>query len=137
MSASQTNLKPADVIVTTTNTIEGYTIQQYLGIESVEIVIGTGVISEFTSAITDIFGERAHPPFERKLSDAKKAALLRLQTIALQRGANAVVGVDIDYTEFPGEPDRRGDQRYTGEHPTCFHPNRTLQETILEKIRRP
>ena len=99
MSASQANLKPTDVIVTTTNTIEGYTIQQYLGIESVEIVIGTGVISEFTSAITDIFGERA-TAFERKLSDAKKAALLRLQTIALQRGANAVVGVDIDYTEF-------------------------------------
>ncbi|MBG0784443.1 MAG: YbjQ family protein [Anaerolineaceae bacterium] len=99
MSAPQTNLTPSDVIVTTTNNVEGYTIQKYLGIESVEIVIGTGVISEFTSAITDIFGERA-TAFERKLGEAKQTALLRLQTIALQRGANAIVGVDIDYTEF-------------------------------------
>ena len=97
--SAQPDLKPNDVLVTTTNTVEGYTIQQYLGIESVEIVIGTGVISEFTSAITDIFGERA-TAFERKLADAKQAALHRLQAIAAQKGANAIVGVDIDYTEF-------------------------------------
>lgn len=93
------NPTPKEVILTTTNSVEGATIRQYLGIESVEIVIGTGVISEFTSAITDIFGERA-TAFERKLADAKQAALQRLQAIAFQRGANAVVGVDIDYTEF-------------------------------------
>lgn len=99
MAASQTNPSPNNVILTTTNNVEGFSIQSYLGIESVEIVIGTGVISEFTSAITDIFGERA-TAFERKLADAKQAALHRLQTIAFQKGANAVVGVDIDYTEF-------------------------------------
>ena len=99
MSASQPTYKPGDVILTTTNNVEGYAINKYLGIESVEIVIGTGVISEFTSAITDIFGERA-TAFERKLADAKQEALHRLQVIAAQRGANAVVGVDIDYTEF-------------------------------------
>ena len=99
MSDSQPSYRPSDVIVTTTNNVEGYTIQKYLGIESVEIVIGTGVISEFTSAITDLFGERA-TAFERKLSDAKHVALQRLQMIAVQKGANAIVGVDIDYTEF-------------------------------------
>lgn len=99
MSSSSPEHNPNSVILTTTHSVEGYAIQQYLGIESVEIVIGTGVISEFTSAITDIFGERA-TAFERKLADAKQTALHRLQSIALQRGANAVVGVDIDYTEF-------------------------------------
>lgn len=99
MSAQQPDRSPNDVILTTTNTVEGFTINKYLGIESVEIVIGTGVISEFTSALTDIFGERA-TAFERKLADAKQAALHRMKVIAFQKGANAVVGVDIDYTEF-------------------------------------
>ncbi len=87
------------VILTTTNSIEGHRITRYLGIESVEIVIGTGIVSEFTSAITDIFGERA-TAFERKLAEAKRACMEKLQAIAAERGANAVVGVDIDYTEF-------------------------------------
>jgi uncharacterized protein YbjQ (UPF0145 family) len=87
------------VVLTTTNGIEGYRIRRYLGIESVEIVIGTGVVSEFTSAITDFFGERSSA-FEKKLAAAKQAALQRMKTLAFQKGANAVVGVDIDYTEF-------------------------------------
>ncbi len=88
-----------EVILTTTSNIEGYAIRQYLGIESVEIVIGTGVISEFTSAITDFFGERSSA-FEKKLAHAKSAAIQRLKAVAFQKGANAVVGMDIDYTEF-------------------------------------
>lgn len=88
-----------EVILTTTSNIEGYAIRQYLGIESVEIVIGTGVVSEFTSAITDFFGERSSA-FEKKLAHAKSAAIQRLKTVAFQKGANAVVGMDIDYTEF-------------------------------------
>ncbi len=88
-----------EVILTTTSNIEGYTILRYLGIESVEIVIGTGVVSEFTSAITDFFGERSSA-FEKKLAAAKATAIQRMKTIAFQKGANAVVGVDIDYTEF-------------------------------------
>jgi uncharacterized protein YbjQ (UPF0145 family) len=88
-----------DVILTTTSSLEGYQILDYMGIESVEIVIGTGVVSEFTSAITDFFGERSSA-FEKKLASAKASAIQRLKTIAFQKGANAVVGVDIDYTEF-------------------------------------
>ena len=87
------------VLVTTTPTIEGYRIVAYLGIESVEIVIGTGFMSEFTGDVSDFFGKRSRG-FERKLQKAKEAAFDDLKFRAANQGANAVVGIDLDYTEF-------------------------------------
>jgi uncharacterized protein YbjQ (UPF0145 family) len=93
--------RAANVLVTTTPTIEGHRIVSYLGIESVEIVIGTGFFSELSGDISDFFGARSKA-FEEKLQEAKKAAFDLLKTRAEQKGANAVVGVDLDYTEFTG-----------------------------------
>ena len=90
-----------NIIVTTTHSVDGYYISSYLGIESVEIVIGTGVFSEFSGNIDDFFGRRS-TGFEKKLATAKKSALEKLKFIAFEKGANAVVGVDLDYTEFSG-----------------------------------
>ena len=87
------------IIVTTTNQIDGSRVKKYIGIESVEIVIGTGVFSEFQGDIADMFGQRS-TAFEGKLQNAKTAALKRLKLIAFQNEANAIIGIDLDYTEF-------------------------------------
>ena len=90
-----------NVILTTTNHIEGCIVKQYLGIESVEFVIGTGVFSEFSSGVADFFGSRS-TAFESKLQEAKNQAFETLRWIAFNKGANAVVGIDLDYAEFSG-----------------------------------
>lgn len=89
------------VVVTTTPGIDGYKVTDYLGIESVEFVIGTGLFSEITTDIQDLFGARSSA-FEEKLSAAKKQAMDTLKFRAAEKGANAVLAIDIDYTEFSG-----------------------------------
>ncbi len=93
--------KAEKVIVTTTHHVEGHYVAQYLGIESVEYVIGTALFSEFLSDVSDLLGARSRP-FEQKLQKAKQEAMLSLKLLALQKGANAVIGIDLDYTEFSG-----------------------------------
>jgi uncharacterized protein YbjQ (UPF0145 family) len=89
------------VIVTTTPKVDGCQVVVYLGIESVEFVIGTGVFSEVSSSIADFFGARSSA-FETKLRAAKNHAMNALKYIAAEKGANAVIGIDLDYTEFSG-----------------------------------
>lgn len=89
------------VPVTTTPTVEGMRIKRYIDIESVEIVIGTGQFSEFNAEIADFFGTRASD-FEQKLKKARRMAVDKLRFLAVERGGNAVVGVDLDFTEFSG-----------------------------------
>lgn len=89
------------IVVTTTPGIDGYRVKKYPGVESVEFVIGTGVFSEVTSSVADFFGARSSA-FERKLRAAKQHALDALKYLAAEKGANAVVAVDLDYTEFTG-----------------------------------
>lgn len=93
--------RAAGVVMTTTQHIEGHYVRNYLGIESVEYVIGTGVFSEVSSGVADFFGQRS-TQFEGKLQQAKKTAMDALKMLAAEKGANAVIGVDIDYTEFSG-----------------------------------
>jgi uncharacterized protein YbjQ (UPF0145 family) len=89
------------VILTTTHGVDGYYIKRYIGLESVEYVIGTGIFSEMSGAVADIFGERS-TAFEEKLQTAKKVATSTLKIRAAKQGANAVVGIDMDYAEFDG-----------------------------------
>ena len=89
------------VILTTTHTIDGHRVKRYRGIESVEFVIGTGLFSEITTDFQDFFGRRS-TAFERKLQEAKKTAFDTLAMIAAERGANAILGTDVDYAEFSG-----------------------------------
>lgn len=91
----------AAIQVTTTPSLDGSFVKRYLGVESVEIVIGTGMFSEFSSSVADFLGTRSSA-FEQKLQGAKRAALDKLRWVASERGGNAVVGIDLDYTEFSG-----------------------------------
>ncbi len=101
LKAEEVRKAAEKVILTTTHSIEGHAIEEYLGIESVEYVIGTGVFSEISGGISDFFGARSRG-FEKKLQVAKNQAMLALKILAVEKGANAVVGVDLDYTEFSG-----------------------------------
>jgi len=69
------------ILITTTNNLDGFKVKRYLDIESVEIVIGTGVFSEIDGEISDFFGVKS-TAFEKKLQKAKRTALDRLRYIA-------------------------------------------------------
>lgn len=94
-------LESRHVIITTTNCVDGYRVEQYLGIESVECVIGTGIFSESAAGMANFLGVRASS-FEAKLQEAKKVAFEAIKYRAYRMGANAVIGVDMDYTVFTG-----------------------------------
>lgn len=89
------------IIITTTSNIDGYEVTKYIDIESVEIVVGTGVFSELGGDIADFFGARSSA-FEQKLQKGKKTALDMLRYKAFEKGGNAVIAIDLDYTEFSG-----------------------------------
>jgi len=84
------------MIVTTTNSIEGYRITDYRGIVVGEAITGANVVRDIFAGITDIIGGRSGA-YESKLQDARDTALLELQQKAERAGVNAVVGVDLDY----------------------------------------
>ncbi|WP_243612847.1 heavy metal-binding domain-containing protein [Shimia aestuarii] len=84
------------MIVTTTNSIEGHTITAYRGIVVGEAIMGANVVRDVFAQITDIVGGRSGA-YESKLQDARDTALRELEERATAAGANAVVGVDLDY----------------------------------------
>lgn len=89
------------MIVTTTNNVEGYQIADYKGIVVGEAIMGANVFRDFFAQVTDIVGGRSGA-YEAKLQDARETAFNELEAKAAQLGANAVVGIDIDY-EVVGE----------------------------------
>ena len=84
------------MITTTTNTIEGRQIRQYLGLVTGETIMGANVISDFMASITDFVGGRSGT-YESKFAEARETAIRELEEEAQRKGADAVVGIDIDY----------------------------------------
>lgn len=84
------------MITTTTNTIEGRHIRQYLGLVTGEAIMGANVISDFMASITDFVGGRSDT-YESKYAEARETALQEMEEEAQRKGADAVVGIDIDY----------------------------------------
>lgn len=82
--------------VTTTPTIEGHPIQEYCGIVTGEVIVGANLFRDLFANIRDIVGGRSGS-YERILKQARDEAIEELQAEAAARGANAVVGVDLDY----------------------------------------
>lgn len=94
------NLKKT-MIVTTTPNIEGKTIVNYFGIVSGETIIGANVFRDFFASIRDVIGGRANS-YEEVLREAKDTAMKEMIEQAQRMGANAVVGVDLDYETIGG-----------------------------------
>lgn len=84
------------MIVTTTSSVEGRRITGYLGIVTGEAIMGANIVRDLFAGITDIIGGRSGA-YEAKLADARETALNEMQARAAQLGADAVVGVDLDY----------------------------------------
>lgn len=84
------------MIITTTPTIEGKTISQYHGIVVGEAVMGANLFKDLFASIRDIVGGRSGS-YEDELTKARKLAFFELEQEARAMGANAVVGIDIDY----------------------------------------
>ena len=84
------------IIVTTTPTIEGRPIQEYLGIVTGEVIVGANLFRDLFANVRDIVGGRSGS-YERILADARTQAIEEIQAEAAARGGNAVVGIDLDY----------------------------------------
>ena len=84
------------MIVTTTPIIEGKKIVAYKGIVTGEAIMGANIVRDIFASITDIVGGRS-AAYESKLSDARRVALQEMEKNATDLGANAIVGVDLDY----------------------------------------
>ena len=84
------------MILTTTNTLETHPIKEYLGIVSGETIIGANIFKDFFAGIRDIVGGRSGS-YEKVLREAKEIALKEMQEQAQRLGANAVIGIDLDY----------------------------------------
>jgi len=89
----------SNFIATTTFNIEGKKIVGYLGVYGSEVVLGTGLLSELGGGIADILGTRAGG-FQSKLRKAREDALSELKHQAFLDGADAIVGLDIDYSRL-------------------------------------
>lgn len=84
------------MILTTTNTIEGHRVKQYIGIVTGEVILGANIFKDFFASLRDIVGGRSGA-YERVLKEAKDSALRELSEKAQAMGANAIIGIDLDY----------------------------------------
>ena len=84
------------MLVTTTPNVEGKNIRQYYGIVTGEAIMGANIVRDLFASITDIVGGRSGA-YETKLAEARDIALEEMAARAKRLGANAVVGVDLDY----------------------------------------
>ncbi len=84
------------MLLSTTNTIDGHTINTYHGVVTGEAIIGANLFKDIFASITDLVGGRSGT-YERVLREAKDHALKELEYNARNMGANAVVGIDLDY----------------------------------------
>ena len=84
------------MILSTTNNIEGRPVKNYLGIVTGETIIGANILKDFFAGIRDIVGGRSGS-YERVLREAKDTALKEMKENATRLGADAVLGIDLDY----------------------------------------
>ncbi len=85
-----------DITISTTSALEGKPVKRYLGIVTGEAIIGANIFRDMFAAVRDIVGGRS-ATYEKGLAEARDLALKEMQQKAVAMGANAVIGVDIDY----------------------------------------
>lgn len=89
------------MIVTTTNSIEGYTVERYLGVVNANVVIGTNLFSDIAASLTDVFGGRSGS-YKSKLNTIYDEVMKELTEKAKSYHADAIVGLHVDFDEVSG-----------------------------------
>lgn len=89
------------MIITTTNIVEGRPVQQYMGIINAQSIIGANIFKDILGGLRDVFGGRSKT-YERVIEEAKEDALRELAQKAQSMGANAILGVDLDFETIGG-----------------------------------
>lgn len=84
------------MIMTTTNHLEGKEVKTYLGIVTGEAILGANIFRDFFAGIRDIVGGRSGA-YEKELQSARQIAFEEMERKASSVGANAIMGIDIDY----------------------------------------
>jgi uncharacterized protein YbjQ (UPF0145 family) len=84
------------LLLTTTPSVEGQRITRYLGVVAGEAILGANVFKDIFASVRDLVGGRS-ATYEKELQNAREIALAELQVRAAELGANAVVGIDLDY----------------------------------------
>lgn len=84
------------MLITTTNILDGRRITAYLGVVTGEAILGANIIRDFFAGVRDVMGGRSGA-YEKELRKAREIAFEDMQEQAGEMGADAIVGVDIDY----------------------------------------
>ncbi len=84
------------MLLTTTSTIEGRPVHEYIGIVNAQSIIGANIFKDIFAGLRDVFGGRSKT-YEKVLEQAKEDALRELSEKAQSMGANAIIGVDLDF----------------------------------------
>ncbi|QWH42770.1 heavy metal-binding domain-containing protein (plasmid) [Bacillus mycoides] len=84
------------MIITTTNTIQDKEIIEYIDIVNGEAIMGANIVRDIFASVRDVVGGRSGA-YESKLKEARDIAMEEMKQLAKQKGANAIVGIDVDY----------------------------------------
>lgn len=84
------------MLVTTTHTLQGKEIIEYHGIVSGEAIMGANIVRDLFASVTDVIGGRS-AAYEDKLAEGRDIAIREMEDRARQKGANAIIGVDLDF----------------------------------------
>ena len=90
------------MILATTPTLEGMKISNYYGVVTGEAILGANIFKDFFAGIRDIVGGRS-AAYEKELHRARELAFQEMQQQATEMGANAIIGIDIDYETVGAE----------------------------------
>ncbi|GAA4417184.1 heavy metal-binding domain-containing protein [Nibrella viscosa] len=89
------------MLITTTPNIEGKSITKYIGLVNGEAIIGANLVKDFFASVRDVVGGRSGA-YEQGLREAKSIAIKEMMDQAQRLGANAIIGVDLDYETIGG-----------------------------------
>lgn len=89
------------MLITTTNTVDGKQVHEYLGIITAQSIIGANIFKDIFAGLRDVFGGRSKT-YEKVLEQAKEDALRELTEKANAMGANGIIGVDLDFETIGG-----------------------------------
>lgn len=90
------------MILTTTHSIDRQTVSEYLGVVTGEAILGANIVRDLFAGVRDIVGGRSGA-YEEELRNAREIALHEMEAEAAARGADAVIGIDLDYETVGGQ----------------------------------